>query len=432
MMAAADPAHAEQPTDKPPREATEKVADNVTKTAGRGGLAIAVAKVSFIVFGFAQQVVLPHVLGTEGYGNISRVLAIVGIVNNVIVALSIQSVSRTVASVAEAEAPKAFRRVLAYHFVVATILAGGFAALSGPLARFAEADQIAPSLRVVAAVVFLYGLYAPLVGYLNGRRRFIEQAGLDIFYGGLRFASTVAGVLIATQVAHRDGVLGGVIGFTSAALLIVPIAATRSKLGAPGGVAPTAGTYARFVGPLAIGLIALNLLLQTDFLLFSSFVGAKARALGLPGGEAQSRADACVGSYRAFQLFSFLPYQLLMSVTFVLFPMLSKAHAEGDREAVARFTRTGMRLALVLVGLFAGIVAGLPFGLLRFAFFSNPEIADLGSKAQPYHALAMALFALLGVMTTVLTSLGKEIVSAALTALGVALVAAASFAVGLL
>lgn len=411
MTAAADPVEAK------PRE-------NVTKSAGRGGLAIAVAKISFIVFGFAQQVVLPAVLGTDGYGNISRVLAVVGIVNNVIVALSIQGVSRTVASVSDEEAPRAYRRVLGYHAVVAIALAAGFVALGGVLADAVEAPHLTPSLRIVGAVVLLYGLYAPIVGWLNGRRRFIDQAGLDIFYGGLRFATTVVGVLVATKVFKIDGVLGGAIGFVSAAALIVPLAAWRAGLGQGGGKSPSVGTYAAFLGPLAVGLVSLNLLLQTDFLLFSRFIGQRARELG----ESQSTGAAFVGSYRAFQLFSFLPYQLLMSVTFVLFPMLSKAHAEGDREAIARYTRTGMRLAFILVGLFVGVVAGLPYGLLRFAF-TDPQIAELGSKAQPFHAGAMALFALLGVSTTVLTSLKREVVSASLNALGVGLVAAASYVV---
>src|SRR5689334_15674945 len=58
---------------------------DTARTAGRGGLAIAVAKVSFICFGFAQQIILPRLVGVDGYGEVSRVLAIVGIVNNVIV-----------------------------------------------------------------------------------------------------------------------------------------------------------------------------------------------------------------------------------------------------------------------------------------------------------------------------------------------------------
>ena len=404
----------------PERTSTAEAGSEATTAAGRGGLAIAIAKVSFILFGFGQTLVLPAILGTDGYGVIARILATVGIVNNVVVGLSIQGVSRTVARVSEAEAPGAFRRVLVMHGLLAVVVACAFAASAGLVANLLEAPYIANGLRVMALVVFFYGIYAPLVGALNGRRRFVDQASLDIAYGVLRFATTIGGALVAIKVLHGDGVFGGVVGFTIAAGLIVPLALTRSKTGAPGATSPSAREYGSFLAPTLVGLVSLNLLLQTDFELFSHFVGQKATALGEPA----RRADEIVGVYRAFQLFSFLPYQLLMSVTFVLFPLLARAHADGDRAAVKRYTETGVRLALLVVGLLAGIVAAIPYALLRFAF-KDPSIAALGAGAQPIHALAMGAFALLGVATTALTSLKRERIAAVLTTTGVFLVAGA-------
>jgi len=405
---------------EPQRASTPTAASATATSAGRGGIAIAVAKLSFILFGFGQTLVLPAILGTDGYGVIARILATVGIINNVIVGLAIQGVSRTVSRVSEADAPGAFRRVLVIHGGLAVAAAIGFASLAGRIARLLQAPYIADGLRIMALVVFLYGIYAPLVGALNGRRRFVEQASLDIVYGALRFTTTIGGALIAIKVFHADGILGGVIGFALAALLIVPLAFSRTKAGASGGRSPTTAEYASFLTPLLIGLVSLNLLLQTDFEMFSHFVGQKAAELGEPA----KRADEIVGVYRAFQLFSFLPYQLLMSVTFVLFPMLARAHADGDAASVKRFAATGVRLALLLVGLIVGVVAAIPYALLRFAF-KDPQIAELGAGAQPIHALAMGAFALLGVATTALTSLRREGLAALLTTAGVVLVAGA-------
>lgn len=403
------------PNEPKPAEAGASTA----RTAGRGGLAIAVAKISFVLFGFAQQLALPAILGTDGYGVISRILAIVGIVNNVVVALSIQGVSRTVSSSTDDEADTAFRRVLWIHAGLAIVVSTGFAAVSGLVADAVKAPYISSSLRVIALVVFLYGVYAPLVGSLNGRQRFLAQAGLDIIYGGLRLVTTLGFAFVFTRILHRDGVLGGVLGFSLGALLIVPVALTRAGTGKSGGDRPAVGSYLSFLGPLALGLIALNFLLQTDFLLFSRFIGDQARALG----ETQKRCDELVGVYRAFQLFSFLPYQLLMSVTFVLFPMLARAHADGDQKAIRDYTQTGMRIAFILIGLIAGIVAAIPFPLLRFAF-KDPMIGELGHGAQRIHALGMAAFALLGVVSTALTSLRRERAAAWLTIAAVGVVAA--------
>ncbi len=431
--------------------------NDTAKTAGRGGLAIAVAKISFVLFGFGQQLALPAILGTDGYGVISRILAIVGIVNNIVVALSIQGVSRTVSSASDEEVDGAYRRVLWMHAVLALVASSIFAAVAGIIAEQVRAPYIGSSLRIIGVVVLLYGIYAPLVGSLNGRRRFLAQAGLDILYGGLRLVTTLGFAFVWSRVLKTDGVQGGVLGFALGAAIIVPIAVTRAGTGRRGGSHPTLGTYAGFLAPLALGLIALNVLLQTDFLLYSRFIGEHcARASTLtatapvawisgslgafagPVGAAAStpvasiataalwskRADELVGVYRAFQLFSFLPYQLLMSVTFVLFPMLARASADDDREAIKRYTQTGIRLAFILIGLIAGVVAAIPFPLLRFAF-ADPMIAALGQRAQPIHALGMAAFAFLGVVSTALTSLRRERMAALLTVMAVGLVAGA-------
>lgn len=400
----------------PPAPPLAAPAPDVARTAARGGLAIAVAKVSFIVLGFVQQVALPYVLGVDGYGAISKVFAVVGIVNNVIVAIALQGVSRSVASVPVARAPEALRKTLGMHAVLALGVSTGFALLAGVIADWMKSPHITGPLRLVALVVLLYGIYAPLVGSLNGLKRFLDQAGLDILYGVMR-ASLTIGVAYVFVRSARDGVLGAAAGFVLTAALIVPIAMTRSGLGRRGEAGPSVGEYARFLAPLAIGQVSLNLLLQTDFMLLSRFVGAKTEALGL----AAEAADSLVGVYRGVQLFSFLPYQMLMSVTFVLFPMLARAHAEGDTEGVRRYAATGVRLALLLTGLLAGTISALGPLALRFAF--PPAIADGGGEALRIAALGMGAFAMLGITSAALTSLQQERAAAKLTVAAVALVA---------
>jgi stage V sporulation protein B len=41
-------------------------ATDVTRTAGRGGLAVAFAKIYFIFVGLVQQIALPRLLGLDG------------------------------------------------------------------------------------------------------------------------------------------------------------------------------------------------------------------------------------------------------------------------------------------------------------------------------------------------------------------------------
>ena len=391
-------------------------AATAAQSAGRGGLAIAGAKVSFIVFGFVQQLILPRLLGVDGYGEVSRVLAIVGVVNNVVVATAIQGVSRAVSDVPKDRAAEAFARTLTLHAAFAAIVSAVFALSAGGIAAAVGAPHITTPLRLVAAVVLLYGVYAPLVGSLNGLRRFTAQAGLDVLYGAMRMGCIAAGAILFIR-AGESGVVGAIAGFVIAAALIVPIAASRSGIGRRGSAGPTAGQHLAFLLPLAVSQIFLNLLLQTDFMIVSRLVGDSAQRLQL-GADA---ADELVGVYRGVQLFAFLSYQLLVSVTFIIFPMLAKARADGDADAVRRYTRTGMRIALLLSGLMCAPIAGLAPHVLRFAF---PEkIWSQGGDALRILALGMGTFAVLGVESAALTSLRHERRAAALTATTVALVA---------
>lgn len=398
---------AEADAQKSSADATKK-SDETTRTAGRGGLAIAVAKLSFLVTGFAQQLLLPVLLGVDGYGAVSKVLVAVSILNNVIVATGIQGMSRTVSASKPGEEDADFRRVLTLHTVLAVVISGAFAAATGLIADALHAQHVAGAIRIVGAVVFLYGVYAPLVGALNGRRAFVTQAGLDVFYGVSRMLLLAGGAFIGTKLMPGGGVFGAALGFVAAAALIVPIALWRAGTGKPGKSSLEISDYLKFLGPLALGQLALNLLLQTDFAILTNMSGDQAKAAGIPTSE----SDSLIGVYRGMQLFGFLPYQLLMAVQFVLFPMLAKAEAEGDKEAVQRYVRTGVRLALVIVGLVAGPIAALGPHVLRFAF--PLRISEDGGAALRILAPGMGAFAILSIACAALTSLRRERVSMAI------------------
>ncbi len=381
------------------------------RAAGRGGLAIAGAKVAFILFGVSQQIFLPRLLHADGYGQARTVLSIVSIINNTVVAMSIQGVSRAVSSAPGREG-EALRATLRVHAVVAVLVSLAFALLAGTLARFEGAPYLAAPLRLVAAVVLLYSLYAPLVGALNGRQRFLAQAALDTAFGALRTLGLAGGAVLFLALGG-NGVLGAFAGWVAAAAVILPAALSRTGIGRAGDAGPSVRRYLAFLLPVAGGQILLNLLLFTDGLLLRRFAG--------PLAPSDRAADALTGIYTGAQQFSFLPYQLLMSVTFILFPMLARAQADGDHAAVRSFTRSGVRLAMLLTALITGTISGLAPHVLRVMFPS--EMWD-GSEALRILCLGMGSLSVLGITCAALTSLGRAIDSAALTFLGVVLIAA--------
>jgi stage V sporulation protein B len=378
-------------------------------------LAVAFAKMYFMVTGMVVQIALPRVIGMGGYGALSNVLSIGSIAYNPVTSMSIQGVSRAVAHAPDDQQPGAIRRALSIHAALAIPFGVGFFLLAGPIGRAINAPHLIGALRIMSAVMFIYGLYTPLIGVLNGQKRFVYQAAFDTLAATLRSIGLVAGAWFFARQFHR-GVEGAVIGFVVMVAIVLVAAALYVGTGRRGPGGPTLREQLVFIGPLLLGQTLLNLLLQADLTLLRTFAAESAAAQGLP----LQAADPLVGAYRATQLFCFLPYQLLLAITFVLFPLLATAWRDKDHEAVARYVRTGVRLALVLAGAMVSVTSGLSGPLLRLVF---PEPAsEYGTRSMQLLALGFGAFAIFGILTTALNSLKRERASAAITALGFGLV----------
>jgi stage V sporulation protein B len=337
-------------------------------------------------------------------------------------------VSRAVAG-ARGHEDQALRVALRVHVPLAIVVAA-LTALATPFyAAFEHAADVSAPLYVLAGVALLYGLYAPLIGVLNGRNLFSRQALLDVTFASLR---TVGLIGFGWWFVHRgmSGVLGTTVGWVCAAAVIVPLAVRWTGIGKPlargeprpAGV-PTTRAYLRVLGPIAGAQLCTNLLMQIDIALLGRFLSNAAAATGLTGDAQRDAVKQWLAIYKECQTFAFLPYQLLFSITLVLFPMVARAHAEGDVKAVREYVARGARLAAIFCGLLVGVVVAMPESMLAFAY--GAADAARGADVLRAMVLAQGAFAMLGIATTVLTSVGREAVAATLTATAVVAVGGA-------
>lgn len=416
--------------------------DDQARSAGRGGLAVLIAKVYFIATGLVQQALLPRAIGLADYGALSRVLAVSNVFNNVIVSSSTQGVSRTVAAAGASER-EALRATLAVHGVIA-IIAGIVLAVASPfVVHFQCAGEILIPLFVMTGVLTVYGVYAPLVGYLNGRRQFAKQASLDMAAAtfrtagllGLGAAFVKGGQQVAASLHTSPGLLGATLGAVLAALGVFVIALRWTGFGRawsgprPEGV-PTAKAYVGLILPVMVAQLFTNGLMQADIIMLGRYLSlaspsvdqcAQATSAAAPG--AASAANEWVAVYRACQLFAFLPYQMLFSVTQVLFPMLARAKAEEGDARVAELVGRGCRIGAIVCGMLVCVVLAMPGSLIKFAY--GADVAMRGASTLRILALGQAAFAMLGLATTILVSLGRERPAMLLTAVALLLLVVA-------
>jgi stage V sporulation protein B len=184
---------------------------------GRGLALITLAKLYFILTGFVVQVGLPRLLGSPtAFGQYSLVMSIASVINNVLIAATVQSVSKRV-SEDEALAPARLRQGLTLQLFVGVALALGLVALAPVLSSIAYDAELTKLLRIAAIVPLCYAIYAALVGSLNGRRMFLHQAGLDITFSTVRTFGILGAALLGF------GAAGAVSGFAFGALTILSL-----------------------------------------------------------------------------------------------------------------------------------------------------------------------------------------------------------------
>src|SRR5688500_18039141 len=175
---------------------SEDRAAETARTAGRGVLWITGAKVYFILAGFVVQFALPHLLASaRSFGLYSAAMNAVSILNNVVIAATVQAVSKHV-SEDDARAPAALRQGLTLQALVGITLAGSFALLAPWVAEPFPQQRLVPLLPVTAIVMFSYSIYGALVGSLNGRRIFHKQAALDATFSTLRTIGILGGAAL--------------------------------------------------------------------------------------------------------------------------------------------------------------------------------------------------------------------------------------------
>jgi O-antigen/teichoic acid export membrane protein len=387
--------------ERPPTQSTEDVA----RTAGRGVLFIATAKIYFMLAGAAIEFVLPRILGRFLFGAYGFVAQTVSNFNNVMVTGTIQAVSRyTTEDPDRADEVKAAG--LWMHLLVGVPLALLFAAGASLWAReFAHDPTKAAPLRLAAAIIAAYAFYAVFVGSANGLRAFHKQAGLDMTFATLRAGGVLGGAAVSLAV------WGAIAGWVAASVAILVIAAVW-VVGVPRGLGRVPWARLRpmilFLGGVAAYLIVLNLIMSVDQFLLKRLSTEWYRLhQGLDAAAAAHQADGQVGYYRAVQNLARLPYQLMIAVTFVIFPLVSRSTFTQDHAQTRSYIRTTLRYSLIFAGAMGAVLAANPTPILDIPY--APDFAVEGGPALAVLALGNVAFAIFTIAGTILNGSGRWI-----------------------
>ena len=362
---------------------------DVARVAGRGTIYISAAKLWFILSGFGIQLTLTRLMSTEQYGLYLVVIGLISIINAVVVTGTSQTVSKYI-SQDESRADSVKAKALKMQVAVGGSLSLGFFLLAPLIASYLNDARLTNYLRLAALITLSYSFYAVFTGYFNGQKKFLTQAALDATYSTLKLAC------IVLLVWAGFGVAGGVGGFALAAAGVLTLSAIIAGKGKRTGEVRVKELFAFQFYLLAFTLV-LNLLQKVDLILV--------KALSSPDAIV---ASANAGFYGAAINIANVTYQVIISVTFVIFPLVSQATFANDRKLTRNYIANTMRYTLMIMALLATLFSANAASVLHVIY---PDQYQASSGALAWVAFGMLAFGLIYVLTTIISASGRPTVS---------------------
>jgi stage V sporulation protein B len=159
-------------------------------------------------------------------------------------------------------------------------------------------------------------------------------------------------------------------------------------------------TLARAGAGIFLYTLLFNVFLFFDSQMLRPLVGYFVDASTPNIGQLQARLS---GLYGAVQNIGFVPYQLVIAVTFVVFPLVSKATFDNDQERARGYVETALRYSLLLLGILVAAIVSAPRALLTLPH--GAEYGGVGLSLQCF-ALGQLCFGVLAVCNTILIGAG--------------------------
>lgn len=384
--------------------------EDTAASAGRGTIYITLAKFYFIATGYVIIFVLPRLLTKEQYGEYVVVTSFVSIINAVIITGTQQAVSKFV-SENPASAESLRTRALGVQAVLGILIVLVYVLTSPLLAiKFWHDASLIIPLRVSALITLCYAFYAVYMGYLNGKKEFFRQACVDASYSTFKMVSIIALAFVWRSVT------GSVAGFALGAFLVLVLAVVVAGRGKSQALPHIQlDQYLGFQVPLLMFVLFNNLLQKVDVTFLKAFSSPTNPAL----------ASANAGDYGALMNIANITYQAVISVTFVAFPLISKASFEKQTDEVQTYICQTLRVALVVMALLATVFSSNAADTLGLLY---PKIYLAGAPALQIVAFGMLSFGLIAILTTIISGSGHPWVSLAIGAVTLVANAALNYA----
>jgi len=360
----------------------------------KDALLIPFAKIYFMITGYVFQVIIARLLTKSMIGMFNYVNSVISPINMIMVQGGVQTASHFISKSDEEEYNDIKNKVLKLFFSIAISLFIIMQFFADNISNLITKDaKNSIYFRIALIIVLFYSLYAVLIGVFNGQKKFKNQALFDISYSTIKILSVSIFLVLGFKL------YGLFWGWVSATILITILAFLFSKMIKSKKSKFSYKDLFKFSLPIIISQSFFYILLNLDTWM-----------LGILSNKSEVLING--GNYLTITTLSRIPYQIVISITFIIFPFISKLSEMKDNSLIKSYIESSLRYSILIAAPFVILISSYPSIFLKIIYGVDFVENSVYLSILVVGILFLALFM---INITIITASGKPKISMYIT-----------------
>lgn len=361
----------------------------------KDALLIPVAKIYFMITGYVFQMVIARFLSKSLIGMFNYVNSIVSPVNMILVQGGVQTASHFISRAKPEDVKSIKNKILKLFISISITLFLFLQFFANKISLIITKDtQNSVYFRIAIVIVLFYSVYAVLIGVFNGQKKFKNQAMFDMTYSTLKVLLVSISLFLGFKLY---GLLWGWVLATAIITVLAYLLSITKKTNGENNIKYK--ELAKFSFPIIISQLFFYILLNLDTWM-----------LGILSNKENVLING--GNYLTITTLSRIPYQIVISITFIIFPFISKLSQLDDDKSIKTYIETSLRYSLLIAAPFVILISAYPSIFLKIIYGSAFVENSIYLSILVVGVLFLALFM---INITIITASGKPKVSMIIT-----------------
>lgn len=355
---------------------------------GKATIYMTISSIFFIISGYVINIWLGRFLGPELYGIYGVTIALWSLVTIVLVAGVPQAITKLI-STNQSETDNILKSSIILQIISAVVFTLIYYLLADFIASLLNDSKLSEYIRLSSLIIPTYTLFSLFNNYYNGQQKFGIQASMNLIYSIIK---TVLSVVLGYFLLLKGVMIALILSPILPLILFMKIPKMRLK----------SYPYKKI------------LMLSITFVGFSIFSTAQT-SLDLFFIKTILQSDQLAGFYTASQNISRIPFYIINSLSFVIFPVIAFNITNNNNEHNKQVISNAIRYACLILIPLAFIISATSNQLIDL-LYTNIYAEASGSLS--ILIIGTIFYNLLFIFSYILNGAGKTLTSIYICILG--------------